>query len=152
MIRTKSIPGIMLLACLILVWSGVAFGAPKKAAATSVARTAAADVAGTWSGSFQSTHPEAAPFTMTIVIAPDSDGQLTGNATLASDCFKEGALHVTISGATVVFAGSDAERNNITFRGSLDSSRTVMNMHYVVNGSASARCESDEGEGNLVKR
>jgi len=89
---------------------------------------------------------------MTIVIAPGSDGQLMGNATLACDCFKEGALHVTISGATVVFAGSDAERNNITFRGSLDSSRTILKMHYVVNGSGSARCESDEGDGSLVKR
>ncbi|HEX3353642.1 MAG TPA: hypothetical protein VHS34_12520 [Terriglobales bacterium] len=152
MTRTKSPSGVLLLACLIMVWSGVAFGAPNKAGATRVAQTVSTDVAGTWSGSFQSTHPETAPFTMTIVIAPGSDGQLSGSAKLASDCFKEGSLHVTINGATVVFAGSDAESNNITFRGSLDSSRTLLNMHYVVNGSASARCESDEGEGSLVKR
>ncbi len=75
-----------------------------------------------------------------------------GNASLASDCFKDGALQVTVKSSTVVFAGSDAEGNNITFRGALDDSRTLLKMHYVVNGSASARCESDEGEGSLVKR
>src|SRR5437868_4810115 len=115
-------------------------------------RASSDDVTGTWSGTFQSTHPETSPFTITIVIAPEADGHLVGNASLASDCFSDGVLQVTVKGAAVVFAGSDPEGNNITFRGGLDDSRTLLKMHYVVNGSASAKCESDEGEGSLVKR
>ena len=133
----------------ILFFAGV-ISAPLSLAAT--AQPGSDEVTGTWSGTFQSTHPETSPFTITIVVAPEADGHLVGNASLASDCFKDGALQVTVKSSTVVFAGSDAEGNNITFRGALDDSRTLLKMHYVVNGSASARCESDEGEGSLVKR
>lgn len=149
----KSPSSFLLWVCLVSVLSVAASGSSGKVSATAAGATqASSDVSGTWSGTFQSTHPETSPFTITIVIAPESDGQLIGKASLASDCFKDGDLHVTVTGATVVFAGHDPEGNNITFRGGLDNSRTILKMHYVVNGSASARCESDEGEGSLGKR
>jgi hypothetical protein len=110
------------------------------------------DVNGTWSGSFQSKHRDMSPFTMTIVIAPDSHGELVGTASLASDCFEDSVLHVTVEGSKVVIAGSDSQGDSITFRGSLDSSGTVLKMRYILNSSASARCESDEGEGSIGKR
>jgi hypothetical protein len=43
----------------------------------------------------------------------------------------------------------DPERNNITFRGALDSSGTILNLTYVLNSSASGRCESDNGSRTL---
>jgi hypothetical protein len=153
MTSTQSPSRILLLACLISILSIPASGySPNGAATGTAAQPGSRDVTGTWSGTFQSTHRETSPFTMTIVIGPDSGGQLLGNASLASDCFTDSVLHVTVDGSTVVFAGSDSGGNSITFRGGLDSSRTLLKMHYVVNGSASARCESDEGEGSLGKR
>lgn len=151
--RSTQFPaGFLLLACLVSALSISALGYAMNGSATGASAQASSDVAGTWSGTFQSTRPETSPFTMTIVIAPESGGELMGKASLASDCFTEGNLHVTVTGPTVVFAGHDPEGNNITFRGGLDNSRTILKMHYVVNGGASARCESDEGEGSLGKR
>ena len=153
--NTKSAGGFLLWVALVLVQSitGSASASSAKPPAASVATPqASSDVAGTWSGMFQSARSQTSPFTMTIVIAPESNGQLMGKASLASDCFGDGDLHVIVTGETVVFAGHDAEGNNITLRGGLDDSRTILKMHYVVNGSASARCESDEGDGSLGKR
>src|SRR5690242_3870764 len=76
----------------------------------------------TWSGAFQSQHPEVSPFTMTVVIASDADGNLVGAASSAADCFSDTNLHLTVKGSNVVLAGSDPRGNSITFRGTLDNS------------------------------
>jgi len=106
----------------------------------------------TWSGTFQSQHSGVSPFTMTVQITADAAGNLIGTASSAADCFTDATLQVTLKGATVVLAGSDLEGNNITFRGALDGNRTILSLTYVLNSSASGRCESDNGSGTLGKR
>jgi hypothetical protein len=112
----------------------------------------AADVKGTWSGTFLSRHPDVAPFTITVVINSDGRGHLLGDSTLNSDCVKNLRLHVTVNGSSVSLAGSDEDGANLTFIGSIDSTATLLNLSYIINGSASGRCESDDGTGNLGKR
>jgi hypothetical protein len=106
----------------------------------------------TWSGTFQSQHSGVSPFTMTVLIGSDAAGNLIGTTSSAADCFTDATLQITLKGSTVVLAGSDPEGNNITFRGALDSSGTILNLSYVLNSSASGRCESDNGSGTLGKR
>ncbi len=89
---------------------------------------------------------------MTVVINLGPDGSLVGTTSSAADCFTDATLQVTLKGSRVVLAGSDAEGNNITFRGYVDSSGTILNLNYILNSSASGRCESDDGSGNLGKR
>jgi len=112
----------------------------------------AADLRGTWSGTFFSKHSSVAPFTMTVVINPDARGHLVGNSTLNSDCLKGAQLEVTVTGSKVVLAGSDEEGDSITVRGTLDSTGTLVKASYILNGSASGRCETDDGTGNLARR
>lgn len=112
----------------------------------------AADVKGTWSGTFFSKHSNVPPFTMTVVINPDSRAHLIGNSTLNSECLKGAKLQVTVTGSTVVLAGSDEEEDNITIRGTIDSTGTLLKANYILNGSASGKCETDDGTGNLGKR
>jgi hypothetical protein len=107
---------------------------------------------GTWSGTFTSNSPDISPFTITVVISPNSKGRLIGDASLVSQCIKSHHLQVTVNGSNVVFAGSDAEGDNITFKGTLDSTGTVLTFNYVVNGSAGRRCETDNGSGTMGKR
>ena len=110
------------------------------------------DLAGTWSGTFQSDHPNMAPFSITIVITPDANGHLVGKSNLESQCVRGITLQVTTTGSNVVLAGSDDDGDSLTFRGSLDESGTLMNMRYIANGSASGRCETDQGSGTMGKR
>lgn len=112
----------------------------------------ASDLAGTWSGTFQSDHANVAPFTITVVVNPDEKGHLIGKSDLESPCVKGIRLQVTIEGSNVVLAGSDEEGDSLTFRGSMDASGTLMNMRYIANGSASGRCETDQGAGTMGKR
>jgi len=112
----------------------------------------ARDVSGTWSGTFQSRQPSFAPFTMTVMIHRDQSGVLVGKTSVSADCMKDGTVRATVNGANVVLAGGDEEGNHITFEGSFDQSGTVLNLKYVLNSSASARCESDDGTGTMVKR
>jgi len=112
----------------------------------------ASDVQGTWSGSFQSDHPNMEPFTMTVVITPDSSGHLVGVSDLVSECVRGIKLQVTVNGANVVLAGSDPEGDSMTLRGTVDTSGTLLNLRYIVNGSASGKCETDQGSGTLAKR
>ena len=112
----------------------------------------ARDVTGTWSGTFQSRQPNFTPFTITVVINTDADGNLIGASSVSSDCLKDGSLHVQVNGASIVLAGGDSEGNHITFRGTIDKTGTLLNLNYVLNGSASARCESDDGAGTMGKR
>jgi hypothetical protein len=116
------------------------------------AQPAAADVRGTWSGTFFPKHSNVAPFTMTVVINPDANGRLIGTSTLNSDCLKDVRLEVTVTGANVVLSGSDESGDNITVRGTLDKTGTLLKASYILNGSATGRCETDNGTGNLAKR
>jgi hypothetical protein len=112
----------------------------------------AIDVKGTWSGSFQSVHPDMAPFSMTVVISANASGHLVGTSDLVSECVRGVTLQVTVNGTNVVLAGSDAEGDSITLRGALDTSGTLLNLSYIVNGSPSGKCETDQGSGTLGKR
>ena len=89
---------------------------------------------------------------MTVVINPDARGHLVGNSTLNSDCLKGVQLEVTVTGLKVVLAGSDEEGDSITVRGTVDSTGTLLKATYILNGSASGRCETDDGTGSLARR
>jgi hypothetical protein len=110
------------------------------------------DVKGTWSGTFFSKHSDTAPFTMTVVITPNGEGHLVGSSSLNSDCLKGAQLNVTWDSSVLVLAGSDEEGDSITVRGTLDSSGTLLKTTYILNGSPSGRCETDDGSGSLAKR
>ena len=113
---------------------------------------AATDVRGTWSGTFFSKHSNVAPFTMTVVISPDSRGHLIGSSSLNSDCLKGAQLEVTVTGSQVVLAGSNEAGDNITVRGTVDNTGTLLKAKYILNGSATGTCETDDGTGTLAKR
>jgi hypothetical protein len=113
---------------------------------------AATDVEGRWSGTFYSNHSDTAPFTITLVINPDSRGHLIGSSTLNSHCLKGAQLEVTVTGSDVVLAGSDKDGNNMTIRGLLDNTGTMLNSTYILNGSATGGCETDDGTGTLTKQ
>ena len=110
------------------------------------------DVRGTWSGTFYSKHSNVASFTMTISISPDEHGHLMGSSSLNSDCLKDVQLQVTVTGSKVVLAGSNKEGDNITVRGTVDRSGTLLKSTYILNGSATGKCETDDGTGDLAKR
>jgi hypothetical protein len=110
------------------------------------------DVRGKWSGTFFSKHSNVAPFTMTVVINPDSRGHLIGSSSLNSECLKDAHLEVMVKGSTVVLAGSDKEGDNLTVRGTIDNTGTLLTVTYILNGSSSGRCETDDGTGTLGKR
>jgi len=112
----------------------------------------AMDVKGTWSGTFFSKHSDVPPFTLTVVINPESEANFVGESTLNSNCLKGAKLQVKVTGSTVVLAGSDPDGDNITIRGTIDSTGTLLKSTYVLNGSASGRCETDDGTGSLGKR
>jgi len=110
------------------------------------------ELTGAWSGTLFPKHSDVAPFTITTVISPDSQGNLVGISTLSSDCLKQVALEVTMTGSKVLLAGSDDAGNNITLRGTLDKTGVLVKVSYVLNGSATGRCESETGTGTLAKR
>jgi hypothetical protein len=113
---------------------------------------AATDITGVWSGTFNSNHPDVASFTIRVVITKNLDGHILGNSTLTSDCLKGANLEVTITGSTVVLAGSDEKGDNITVRGTLDDSGTLLTSTYILNGSATGGCETDDGTGTMRKQ
>ena len=110
------------------------------------------DVKGIWSGTLYSKHSNVMPFTMTVKINPDASGHLIGASSLSSDCLRGAKLQVTVTGSTVVLAGSDEEGDNITVRGTVDASGTLLHSSYILNGSATGKCETDDGTGDLAKR
>ncbi|HET9406062.1 MAG TPA: hypothetical protein VFO39_02390 [Candidatus Sulfotelmatobacter sp.] len=111
-----------------------------------------ADVRGTWSGTFYSKHSNVVPFTITVQINADSRGRLVGASTLSSDCLKGAQLQITVNGSQVILAGSDEDGDNITVRSTIDSTGTRLKSSYILNGSATGRCETDDGTGDLMKR
>jgi hypothetical protein len=110
------------------------------------------DVTGTWSGTFISKHANVASFAMTVEISQDSSGSLIGSASLNSDCLKGVQLQVIVTGSKVLLAGSDKQGDNITVRGTLDNTRTLLKSTYILNGSATGGCETDHGSGTLAKQ
>ena len=89
-------------------------------------------------------------FAVTMEISPDSKAHLLGEG---SPCFAEADLVVTTTGPdSVTLAGSSKAGESITFKGTLDRSEKQLDVTYIVNGSASARCETDQGEGTLDKQ
>jgi len=113
---------------------------------------AANNLLGTWSGTFMSQHENVDPFTITVVIDRDARGNLVGTAELSSNCIKGTKLEVAVNGTDISLAGSDEDGGNITFHGTIDGSGTVLDLRYIVNGSSSGRCESDNGTGNMGRR
>jgi hypothetical protein len=113
-----------------------------------------AQLQGTWSGSFQPSGSDRSvpAFSITVEISPDAGGRLVGVASLDSDCLKEAKLQVAIENSKVVLAGGDARGNNITIRGTIDDSGTLLKVKYILNGSATGVCELDSGVGTLAKR
>src|SRR3984893_5124031 len=116
------------------------------------AQQAASVVKGIWSGTFISRNSAISPFTITVKINQNSVGHLIGDASLVSDCLKSHRLEVTVNGSNVVLAGSDADGDTVTFSGTIDNTGTVLTLNYIINGSASRRCEIDDGTGTMVKR
>jgi hypothetical protein len=110
------------------------------------------DLRGTWSGTFISSNSDISPFTITVKINKNTSGRLLGDASVVSKCLDSHHLEVTVNGSKVVLAGSDAAGDTVTFTGTVDSTGTVLTLHYIINGSASRRCEIDSGDGNMGKR
>ena len=105
---------------------------------------------GKWAGRVSSVNFSS--FAVTIEISPDSNSKahLVGEG---SPCFAEADLVVTITGPnSVTLAGSSKAGESITFKGALDSSEKQLDVNYITNGSASARCETDQGVGTLDKQ
>jgi hypothetical protein len=126
--------------------------APSLGATPQHSAATANNLMGTWSGTFMSQHENVDPFTITVVIDRDAKGNLVGTAELSSNCIKGTKLQVAVNGADISLAGSDEDGGNITFHGTIDSSGTVLDLRYIVNGSSSGRCESDNGTGNMGRR
>ena len=116
------------------------------------AQQAAPDLKGTWSGTFVSTSADISPFTITVKINNNSSGRLVGDASVVSDCLDSHHLQITLNGSNVVLAGSDAKGDSVTFRGTVDNTGTMLTLHYIINGSASGRCEIDNGDGTMGKQ
>src|SRR5438132_6722949 len=139
---------VLLLSLLVLMGAASLYAASpgdRSASGAGSTQQPATDFRGTWSGTFFSKHSNVAPFTMTVVINPDSRGHLIGSSTLNSECLKGAQLEVTVTGSTVVLAGSDKEGDNKTVRGTLDSTGTLLQTTYIPNGSATGRCEREYG-------
>jgi hypothetical protein len=113
---------------------------------------AATDLKGRWSGTFHSNHSDVSPFTITVVINSDSRGRIVGSSDLTSHCLKSAQLAITVTGSTVVLAGSDKGGNTMTLQGSLDSTGTLLKSTYLLNGSPTGGCETDDGTGTLTKQ
>lgn len=152
--RSFSLSAVLIALLLLIVVTTGPAAAQGTVATSSGGSTAqsAVEVRGTWSGTFFSKHPNIPSFTMTVVIDTDAKGHLVGSSSLNSDCIKGARLQVTVTGSQVVLAGSDQEGNSLTVRGTVDNTGKLMKASYIMNGSASGRCETDNGTGNLALR
>src|SRR6185437_746422 len=146
------LPLSLLLAVMVLQARSLAESRSNQLLSVAEPQQIATDVKGTWSGTFYSKHSNVAPFTITVVISADSMGHLTGTSSLNSDCLRGAPLHVNVAGSKIVLAGRNPEGDNITVRGKLDGNSTQMATTYILNGSATGKCETDDGTGSLGKR
>jgi hypothetical protein len=106
-------------------------------------------LAGTWQGRFSSHN--FASFPVTLIINQGVGVKLTGAVNLGSPCLSSANLQVTVSGLNVVLAGSNTKGDSITFKGTIDTAGSQLSMSYVLNASASGKCETDDGAGTLDK-
>jgi hypothetical protein len=106
-------------------------------------------LAGTWQGRFSSRN--FASFPVTLIINQAVGVKLTGAVNLGSPCLRNANLQVTVSGLNVVLSGSGPKGDSITFKGTVDSAGTQLTMTYILNASASGKCETDDGAGTLDK-
>ena len=113
---------------------------------------ATTDLVGTWTGTFFSKHENVAAFTLTVVVAPDSQGQLIGNSTLNSDCLKDVRLEVTSKVLKSHLQAAMRKETTSRSEARVDATGTMLKANYILNGSASGRCEADGGTGSLAKR
>jgi len=146
---------VLLFSLLVLMGAASLYAASpgdRSASATGSTQQPATDFRGTWSGTFFSKHSNVAPFTITVVISPDSRGHLIGSSSLNSECLKGAQLEVTVTGSNIVLAGSDEEGDSMTVRGTVDKTGTLLQASYILNGSATGKCETDDGAGSLAKR
>ena len=104
---------------------------------------------GTWTGRLSSHNYESFP--VTLVVTKTGTGTLHGAVNQISRCLKDATLVFSANGSNVVLAGTDSEGDTVTLRGAVDDAGTTLMLNYIVNGSASARCETDQGEGTLDK-
>lgn len=112
-----------------------------------------AAVQGTWSGTFRSSRSNIAPFMITMVINPKMHGHMINKWGISSYCLLNDVdLYVTVDDSNVSLAGTDEYGNTITFEGTIEKRGRLLTLHYVTNGSATGKCESDDGKGYLEKR
>jgi hypothetical protein len=111
-----------------------------------------ADVSGIWSGTLFSNHSDEGTFTITVVVTRNNEGHLIGNSSLSSGCLQGAKLQISVNGANIVFAGSDEEGDNLTLGGTLDSTGNMLEASYILNASATGKCETDDGKGQLARR
>ncbi|MGH7782459.1 MAG: hypothetical protein ACREO5_01245, partial [Candidatus Binatia bacterium] len=102
-------------------------------------------------------HSHIAPFTLTLVITPDTHGRMLGhiiNQSGINSCLARGGvdLYVIVNGSDVVLAGTDQVGDTVTFHGTIDNTGKVLTFNYVINGSASGKCQSDDGTAHLEKQ
>jgi hypothetical protein len=116
------------------------------------AQQPAVDLTGIWSGTFISQNSDISPFTITVKINKNSKGHFVGDASLISDCLDSPRLTVTVDGSHVRLEGNDAKGDGVSFKGTVDSTGTVLELTYIINGSPSGRCEIDNGTGSMGKR
>jgi len=146
---------VLLLSFLVLMGAASLYAASpghRSASAAASTQQPTTDFRGTWSGTFFSNYSNVAPFTMTVVINPNSNGHLIGSSSLNSQCLKGAQLEVTVTGSEVVLAGSDEEGDSMTLRGTVDNTGILLKLNYILNGSATGKCETDDGTGSLAKR
>lgn len=110
------------------------------------------DLRGIWSGIFVSRDANAGSFAMTVVVHEDSHGQLIGSSTLNSGCLKDAQLQIKVTGSEIILAGSNEAGDDITVRGTIDKTGTTLKSSYILDGSATGRCETDAGTGTLTKQ
>jgi hypothetical protein len=126
-------------------------GSPGSQPGAASAQGTPIDVSGTWTGTFFSNYPNVPSFSLTVKITPNGKTHFIGDSSLNSVCMKGAKLQITVTGTQVVLAGSDAEGDNLTLRGTLDPTATMLQASYILNASASGECETDDGTGNLAK-
>lgn len=118
---------------------------------TASSQAVSPDLSGVWSGTLFSNHSDVAPFTVTVVITKQG-AHFAGNTSMNSECLRGATVQVKVSGTTIVLAGSNEEGDNVTIEGTLDSTGKVLEASYILNGSATGSCETDDGQGQLAKR
>ena len=121
-------------------------------AASGASQKPVTDISGVWSGTLFSSHSDEGSFTITVVITRDANAHLVGNSSLSSDCLRGAKLQAAVRGANITLAGSDEEGDNLTVSGTLDATGNVLEASYVLNASATGRCETDDGRGQLARR